>query len=120
MVVAGEDLSTLHRPGPEVPTMQDVRYGGRFGDSAGAAVVSAVEEAGAGGLVVEDVWELVLPDSSRAYGGMVHEGGISFGSGKEATTAPRRVMPYLTEWLDGRQVEWAAVHPGGPGIISGP
>ncbi|MGW5931342.1 hypothetical protein ACWF2L_34665 [Streptomyces anulatus] len=28
-------------------------------------------------------------------------------------------MPYLTEWLDGRPVEWAAVHPGGPGIISG-
>ncbi|MER6021683.1 hypothetical protein [Streptomyces anulatus] len=82
LVVAGADLSTLHRPGPEVPTMQDVRYGGRFGDSAGAAVVSAVEEAGAGGLVVEDVWELVLPDSSRAYGGMVHEGGISFDSGR--------------------------------------
>ncbi len=28
-------------------------------------------------------------------------------------------MPYLTEWLDGRPVEWAAVHPGGPGIIFG-
>ncbi|MEU3707242.1 PhlD [Streptomyces anulatus] len=105
-------------PGPELPTMQDVLYGGLFGDSAGAAVVSAVEEAEAGDLVVEDVWEMVPPDSSRAYGGVVHEGGISFDSGKEATTAPQRVTPYLTEWLDGRPVEWAAVHPGGPGVIS--
>ncbi|WP_424917837.1 PhlD [Streptomyces sp. wa1064] len=119
LVVAGEDLSTLYRPGPELPTMQDVLYGGLFGDSAGAAVVSADEEAEAGDLVVEDVWELVLPDSSRAYWGVVHEGGISFDSGKEATTASQRAMPYLTEWLDGRPVEWAAVHPGGPGIISG-
>ncbi|MFY0510953.1 hypothetical protein ACOMD4_11215 [Streptomyces anulatus] len=81
--------------------------------------VSAVEEADAGGLVVEDGWELVLPDSSRPYGGVVHEGGISFDSRKEATTSSQRVMPYLTEWLDGQPVEWAAVHPGGPGIISG-
>lgn len=65
------------------------------------------------------MWELVLPDSSRASWGVVHEGGISFDSGKEATTASQRAMPYLTEWLDGRPVEWAAVHPGGPGIISG-
>lgn len=63
------------------------------------------------------MWELVLPDSSREYGDVVQ--GISFDSGKEATTASQRVMPYLTEWLDGRPVEWAAVHPGGPGIISG-
>lgn len=69
--------------------------------------------------VAEDAWELVLPDSSRAYWSVVHEGGVSFDSGKEATTASQRVVPYLTEWLDGRPVEWAAVHPGGPGIISG-
>lgn len=119
LVVAAEDLSTLYNPASRPPTMQDVLYGGLFGDAAGAVVVSAVEEAGAGDLVVEDVWELVLPDSSGAYWGVVHEEGVFFDSGREATTAPGRVLPYLTGWLEGRPVSWAAVHPGGPGIISG-
>lgn len=119
LVVAAEDLSTLYRTGSDETRMQDVLYAGLFGDAAGAVVVSAVEAAGAGDLVVEDVWELVLPDSSDAYWGVVHEEGVFFDSGKEAVKAPERVMPYLTRWLDGRPVVWAAVHPGGPGIISG-
>ncbi|MEV3852220.1 PhlD [Streptomyces microflavus] len=119
LVVAAEDLSTLYRTGSDETRMQDVLYAGLFGDAAGAVVVSAVEAAGAGDLVVEDVWELVLPDSSDAYWGVVHEEGVFFDSGKEAVKAPGRVLPYLTRWLDGRPVVWAAVHPGGPGIISG-
>ncbi|MEU3838364.1 PhlD [Streptomyces microflavus] len=119
LVVAAEDLSTLYRTGSDETRMQDVLYAGLFGDAAGAVVVSAVEAAGAGDLVVEDVWELVLPDSSGAYWGVIHEGGVTFDSGREATTAPGRVLPYLTGWLEGRAVDWAAVHPGGPGIISG-
>ncbi|MFJ1662361.1 PhlD [Streptomyces anthocyanicus] len=119
LVVAAEDLSTLYRPGAELPSMQDVLYGGLFGDAAAAAVVTAVEEADAGDLVVEDVWELVLPDSSDTYWGVVHEDGVTFDSGKAATKAPARAVAYLTEWLAGRPVGWAAVHPGGPGIISG-
>ncbi|MFD3890332.1 PhlD [Streptomyces microflavus] len=119
LVVAAEDLSTLYRTGSDETRMQDVLYAGLFGDAAGAVVVSAVEAAGAGDLVVEDVWELVLPDSSNAYWGVIHEGGVTFDSGREATTAPGRVLPYLTGWLEGRAVDWAAVHPGGPGIISG-
>lgn len=118
LVVAAEDLSTLYRTGSDETRMQDVLYGGLFGDAAGAVVVSAVEEADAGDLVAEDVWELVLPDSSDAYWGVIHEEGVFFDSGKEAVKAPGRVMPYLTGWLDGRPVDWAAVHPGGPGIIS--
>ncbi|MEV7297076.1 PhlD [Streptomyces microflavus] len=119
LVVAAEDLSTLYNPASRPPTMQDVLYGGLFGDAAGAVVVTAIEEAGAGDLVVEDVWELVLPDSSGAYWGVIHEEGVFFDSGREATTAPGRVLPYLTGWLEGRPVSWTAVHPGGPGIISG-
>ncbi|MBK3587361.1 PhlD [Streptomyces sp. MBT57] len=119
LVVAAEDLSTLYNPASRPPTMQDVLYGGLFGDAAGAVIVSSAEEAGVGDVVVEDVWELVLPDSSDAYWGVVHEQGVFFDSGKEAVKAPGRVMPYLTRWLDGRPVRWAAVHPGGPGIISG-
>ncbi|PVC80370.1 PhlD [Streptomyces sp. CS090A] len=119
LVVAAEDLSTLYRQASGAPRMQDILYGGLFGDAAGAMVVSAVEAAGAGDLVVEDVWELVLPDSSDAYWGVIHEEGVTFDSGPEATRASGRVLPYLTGWLDGRPVQWAAVHPGGPGIISG-
>ncbi|MET9097126.1 PhlD [Streptomyces cyaneofuscatus] len=119
LVVAAEDLSTLYHPGSGGPTMQTVLYGALFGDAAGAVVLSAVEEAGSGDLVVDDVWELVLPDSADAYWGVVHESGVLFDSSREATRAPGRVVPYLTGWLGGRPVEWAAVHPGGPGIISG-
>ncbi|MFI8164151.1 PhlD [Streptomyces microflavus] len=119
LVVAAEDLSTLYNPASRPPTMQDVLYGGLFGDAAGAVVLTAAEETGAGDMVVEDVWELVLPDSSDAYWGVVHEQGVFFDSGKEAVKAPGRVLPYLTRWLDERPVAWAAVHPGGPGIISG-
>ncbi|MET9925826.1 MULTISPECIES: hypothetical protein [unclassified Streptomyces] len=66
-----------------------------FGDAAGAVVVSGSEEAGAGDLVVEDVWELVLPDSSDAYWGVVHEDGVIFDSGPEATcvTGQRAELP---------------------------
>ncbi|MFF2228714.1 PhlD [Streptomyces globisporus] len=116
--LAGAVVSLLS-PAPEPPTMQSVLYAGLFGDAAGAVVVSAVEEASAGDLVAEDVWELVLPDSADAYWGVVHESGVRFASSRAATTAPGRVVPYLTGWLGGRPVEWAAVHPGGPGIISG-
>ncbi|MFE2624876.1 PhlD [Streptomyces caelestis] len=119
LVVAAEDLSTLYHPDSGPPSMQTVLYGALFGDAAGAVVVSAVEEAGSGDLVVEDVWQLVLPDSADAYWGVVHESGVLFDSSRAATSAPGRVLPFLTGWLDGRPVEWAAVHPGGPGIISG-
>ncbi|MEW1632179.1 hypothetical protein AB0387_33205 [Streptomyces sp. NPDC089173] len=66
-----------------------------FGDAAGAVVVSGSEEAGAGDLVVEDVWELVLPDCSDAYWGVVHEDGVIFDSGPEATcvTGQRAELP---------------------------
>lgn len=119
LVVAAEDLSTLYHPESGPPTMQTVLYGALFGNAAGAVAVSAVEEAGAGDLMVTDVWELVLPDSSDVYWGVVHETGVHCDSSRAATTAPTRVLPYLTGWLGGRPVEWAAVHPGGPGIISG-
>ncbi|MFT9667486.1 PhlD [Streptomyces rhizosphaericola] len=119
LVVAAEDLSTLYLTRPGEPRMQDVLYAGLFGDAAGAAVLSTVDRTSAGDLVAEDVWELVLPGSAGAYWGVIHEDGVSFDSGREATTAPNRVLPHLTGWLDGRAVAWAAVHPGGPGIISG-
>ncbi|WP_435598627.1 PhlD [Streptomyces anulatus] len=119
LVVASEDLSTLYRDRPGEVRMQDVLYAGLFGDAAAAAVLSAVDQASAGDLVAEDVWELVLPGSADAYSSEIHEEGVSFDSTEEATRAPGRVLPYLTGWLGGRAADWAAVHPGGPRIISG-
>ncbi|MFI9018667.1 hypothetical protein ACIGZI_31990 [Streptomyces griseus] len=55
LVVAAEDISMLYHPDSGPPTMRSVLYGALFGDAAGAVVVSAVEEAGVGDLVVEDV-----------------------------------------------------------------
>ncbi|WP_405196272.1 PhlD [Streptomyces anulatus] len=119
LVVASEDLSTLYRNRPGKPRMQDILYSGLFGDAAAAVVLSTVDQASAGDLVAQDVWELVLPGSADAYWSEIHEEGVSFDSTEEATRAPGRVLPYLTGWLDGRAVDWAAVHPGGPRIISG-
>ncbi len=119
LVVAAEQLSTLYNPASGPPDMQAVLYGGLFGDSAAAAVVSAGAGEGSEGFVVDDVWEFVLPDSAGAYWGVIDANGLAFDSGPDAKRAPGRVLPHLTEWLDGRPVDWAAVHPGGPGIISG-
>lgn len=118
LVVAAEALSTLYHP--RTLTLQTVLYGGLFGDAGGAAVVS---EAGAGAeagpLEVAGTWEFVLPDSQDAYWGVIDEAGLFFDSGPDAKKAAGRVLPHLAKWLDGRPVDWAAVHPGGPGIIRG-
>lgn len=120
LVVAAEALSTLYHP--RNLTLQSVLYGGLFGDAGGAAVVSDTDaDRGAhGGLLeVAGTWEFVLPDSQDAYWGVIDQDGLLFDSGPEARRAAGRVVPHLDAWLDGHPVEWAAVHPGGPGIISG-
>ncbi|MFB7896040.1 PhlD [Streptomyces xiamenensis] len=118
LVVAAEALSTLYRP--DEPTLQNVLYGGLFGDSAAATIVTDAPEDETGGRAVEvvDDWELVLPDSADAYWGVLDERGVLFDSGAAATTAVRQVQPYLTGWIADRPVRWAVVHPGGPGIIT--
>ncbi|MFJ1742639.1 PhlD [Streptomyces microflavus] len=119
LVVAAEPLSTLYNPLSGPPTLQSVIYGGLFGDAAAAAVVADVPVGGGRSLVVKGTWEFVLPNSADAYWGVYEETGIAFDSGPQAPTAPSRILPYLKEWLGERPVGWAAVHPGGPRIISG-
>ncbi|BBB01875.1 putative type III polyketide synthase [Actinacidiphila reveromycinica] len=133
LVVAGEALSILHMPWRE-PTRTGVLYGALFGDSAGAAVVagagrrqedSARRLVAAGGGLVADVetWEW-LQHGESPYWGELHPGGvpgagrITFESNRDATKGARETMPHLVKWLNGRQVDWAVVHPGGPGIIA--
>ncbi|MET9551701.1 PhlD [Streptomyces sp. NPDC006645] len=130
LVVAAEALSTLYHP--RTLSLQTVLYGGLFGDAGGAVVVrdaDAGADAGAdsgagrpvpdGLLEVTGTWEFVLPDSQDAYWGVIDRDGLFFDSGPDAKKAAGRVLPYLTEWLDGHPVGWAAVHPGGPGIVRG-
>ncbi|MFF2374856.1 PhlD [Streptomyces xiamenensis] len=117
LVVAAEALSTLYRP--QELSLQNVLYGGLFGDSAAAAIVASSEvEAGGRAVEVVDDWELVLPDSADAYWGVLDGEGVLFDSGASAKSAVGRVQPYLTGWLANRPVRWAVVHPGGPGIIT--
>ncbi|WP_405793430.1 PhlD [Streptomyces sp. NBC_01506] len=122
LVVAAEALSTLYHP--RDLTLQSVLYGGLFGDAGGAVVVSDADADADRGvsdglLEVADTWEFVLPQSQDAYWGVIEEDGLHFDSGPDAKTAAGRVLPHLAGWLDGRPVEWAAVHPGGPAIIRG-
>ncbi|MET8605610.1 PhlD [Streptomyces rubiginosohelvolus] len=119
LVVAAEPLSTLYSPLAGPPTMQSVLYAGLFGDAAAAAVVSEEPTGDGPGLRVENTWEFVLPHSADAYWGVYEETGIAFESGPAAPTAADRILPYVKEWLGERPVDWAAVHPGGPRIISG-
>ncbi|MEC3997228.1 PhlD [Actinacidiphila sp. DG2A-62] len=121
LVVAAEALSTLYHP--EHASLQTVLYGGLFGDCAAATVVvgdEALVPEGAGSLCGEAaVWEWLQPDSGDRYWSRVDADGLHFDSGPRASRAAGEVLPHLTSWLDGRPVEWAAVHPGGPGIIAG-
>ncbi|MFD0393362.1 hypothetical protein ACFQ3Z_16140 [Streptomyces nogalater] len=58
-----------------------------------------------------------MPNSRDRYWGTIDEQGLHFESTKAAATAAADALPYLTDWLGERPVEWAAVHPGGPRII---
>ncbi|MEW1861101.1 PhlD [Streptomyces sp. NBC_00669] len=133
LVVAGEALSILHMPWRE-PTRTGVLYGALFGDSAAATVMAGAgpgqEEsarrlvAAGGGLIADvDSWEWLQPGESPYWGelhpaGVPGAGRITFESNRDATKGARESMPHLVKWLDGRRVEWAVVHPGGPGIIT--
>jgi alkylresorcinol/alkylpyrone synthase len=133
LVVAGEALSILHTPWRE-PTRTSVLYGALFGDSAAATVVVGADPAhqadadrlvaAGGGLVAEvDTWEWQQYGESPYWGellppGAPDAGRIVFESNRDAAKAARETVPQLVKWLDGRRVEWAVVHPGGPSIIT--
>ncbi|WP_435124478.1 PhlD [Actinacidiphila sp. bgisy144] len=132
LVAAAEALSTLHMPWRE-PTRTRVLYGALFGDSAGATVMvgagrgqgdTAQQLVEAGGLVADvDTWEWLQHGESPYWGelqpgGLPGAGRITFESNRDATKGARETLPHLVTWLSGRPVDWAVVHPGGPGIIA--
>lgn len=117
LVVASEVLSTIYHHDDD--QIQHHVYKALFGDSAGAAIVTDAPLAP--GLAIGDqpgdVWEFVLPDSADRYWGRLDEAGLHFDSTRKAVRAATDTIPHLQKWLVGRQPGWAAVHPGGPGII---
>jgi predicted naringenin-chalcone synthase len=91
-----------------------------FGDSASATVVTGIHQFNAAefnGYVINDGFELAMPNSRDRYWGTIDGAGLHFDSTRAAASAAADALPYITEWLDDRTVEWAAIHPGGPRII---
>ncbi|MEU1372016.1 PhlD, partial [Streptomyces sp. NPDC005803] len=119
LVVVAETLSTIYHQSETTP--QSMIYRALFGDSAGACIVTGVTDetpADLGpGFVAQDPFELVLPNSRDRYWGTIDADGLHFESTRAAARAAADALPYLTDWTNGRAVEWAVVHPGGPRII---
>lgn len=119
LVVVAETLSTIFHQSETTP--QSMIYRALFGDSAAATVVTGVHRANASklnGYIIRDGLELAMPNSRDRYWGTIDEQGLHFESTRAAARAATDALPYITEWLDDRAVEWAAIHPGGPSIIN--
>nr|BBG91909.1 type III polyketide synthase [Streptomyces sp.] len=114
LVVVAEALSTIyHRDEDSVESMI---YKALFGDSAGACVVTDVPRGP--GLVIEETFEFLLPDSLDRYWGHADLAGLHFNSTRKALAAPGQAVPHVLEWLGDRRPAFAVVHPGGPRIIT--
>ncbi|RVU27710.1 PhlD [Streptomyces antnestii] len=114
LVVASEVLSTSYNHSAD--TIEAMIYKALFADSAGAVVVTG--EPLTSGLAVEDTFEYTLPDTYDRYRGRLDAHGMHFDSTKKAPRAAAESHPALLEWLAGREVGFAAIHPGSPGMIS--
>ncbi|MEW2302000.1 PhlD [Streptomyces sp. NPDC006655] len=118
LVVVAETLSTIYHQREQTP--QSMIYRTLFGDSAGATVVTGIHQGNAAdlkGCIIDDGFELAMPNSRDRYWGTIDEQGLHFDSTRAAASAAADALPYVKEWLGTRTVEWAGVHPGGPRII---
>lgn len=118
LVVAAEVISSVYNHADD--SIEAMIYKALFGDSAGACIVST-EPLGPGLHVAgpRDTFEYVLPDSIDRYSGRIAADGFHFDSTKEALTAADDVLPTVLDWLGPhRSVDWAAIHPGSPRIIT--
>lgn len=89
-----------------------------FGDGSGAVVVSDRPSWSGPSVEIQDTFEYVLPQSIDRYQGRLSAAGLHFDSTEEATRALNDCLPEIHKWLDGRTVDFAVVHPGGPRIIA--
>ncbi|MFJ9037151.1 PhlD [Streptomyces sp. NPDC102406] len=114
LVVAAEVISAVyHHSDTGIDAMI---YKALFGDSAGAAVVSA-EPLGPG-FSFDDTYEHVLPDTAGHLSGRITSDGLHFDATKEGRAASRHALPAFMEWLGDRSADFAVIHPGSPRIIA--
>ncbi|MBT2439775.1 hypothetical protein J7E93_06490 [Streptomyces sp. ISL-36] len=67
----------------------------------------------------DDTLEYVLPNSVDRYSGRIGVDGFHFDSTKAALSAADDVLPTVLDWLGADQaVDFAAIHPGSPRIIT--
>ncbi|MFH8989906.1 PhlD [Streptomyces sp. NPDC017940] len=114
LVIAGEALSGIYHHSDT--SIESMIYKALFGDAAAATVVTG-EQLGPG-LMIEDTFEYVLPDSVDRQAGMIDRGGIHFVSTKQALSAANDVLPQLKGWIGADRPEFAVIHPGSPRIIT--
>ncbi|WP_245996889.1 3-oxoacyl-[acyl-carrier-protein] synthase III C-terminal domain-containing protein [Streptomyces armeniacus] len=119
LVVVAETLSTVynHRD----TSVESMIYKALFGDSAAATLVSGRPYGP--GFTIEATWEYVLPHSTDRYKGRLDGDGLHFDSDSKAVGAVAEIMPELRRWLTEtghgtHPPQWAAVHAGGPRILT--
>ena len=114
LVVVAEQLSTIYHA--DETSIESVIYKGLFGDSGSACLITG-RRLGPG-LRVDDTWEHVLPDSLDRYWGRIDADGLHFDSTRRGATSARETTVHLRDWVAGRPVDWAVIHPGAPGIVT--
>lgn len=117
LVVISEALSTIYHHADT--GLESMIYKALFGDSAGACIVSS--DRLTPGMLIDDTWEYLLPQSRDRYWGRIDEAGIHFDSTRAAPHAPADAMPALLEWLKRRDAttpDWTVVHAGGRAILN--
>ncbi|MGY4958364.1 hypothetical protein [Streptomyces nigrescens] len=125
LVVATERLSTIIH-GDDTDPM-DITYGGTFGDTAGASVVSGyraddrelIKRLGPG-MVITNRHEYVMPDTLHFYRSRLDERGKGFGSNKRAPEVTAEIIPKVRAWMKSKGIpdpEWMVLHPGSKRIL---
>lgn len=118
LVVAAETISAVYNHADN--KVEHMIYKALFGDSAAATLVT--DQPHGPSIRIDgpqDTYEHVLPNSLHRYAGRADHTGFHFDSTKEALTAADDVLPALIDWLGPHTlVDWAAVHPGSPRIIT--
>ncbi|MFD7663558.1 PhlD [Streptomyces sp. NPDC059788] len=114
LVVGAEDLSTSYQRSDNT-AIEHIAYKLLFGDGGAGTVVSG-EPLADPGLVIEETWQYLQPDTLDAYATRHEADGLHFDSTKEALKAVSAVLPHLP-W-PGQEAEFAVLHPGSRKILN--
>ncbi|MFG2650511.1 PhlD [Streptomyces sp. NPDC048436] len=114
LVVGAEVLSAIYQHSDT--SIESMIYKALFGDSAAATVVTSDRQGP--GIVIEESFEYVLPDSIDRQRGRIGADGIHFDSTKKALSAANDVLPHIKNWFGPQRPDFAVLHPGSPRIIS--